>query len=101
MNESLFELLSHIYRQSLAQQINVTFSRQCSNVLIFGITRLRQSRERIMSRLYMSPVSPVFYTEVTVNIGLITNSVTLIHKITVNRNRHARGPVQTSVLLHI
>ena len=29
----------------------------CSNVLLFGITRLRLSREWILKRLYMSPDS--------------------------------------------
>ena len=33
--------------------INVDFSRQCSNVLLFGITRLRLSLELIKNRLYM------------------------------------------------
>ena len=33
--------------------INVTFSRQCSNVLLFGISRLRLSRERNENRLYI------------------------------------------------
>ena len=33
--------------------INITFSRQCSNVLLFGITRLRLSRERIKNCLYI------------------------------------------------
>ena len=37
---------------------------------------------------FMSPVYPVFHTEVTVNI-------------TENRTRHARGPVQTSILLNL
>ena len=36
--------------------------------LLIGVIRLRLPRERIENRLYMSPVSPVFHTEVTVNL---------------------------------
>ena len=34
--------------------INITFSRQCFNVLLFGITRLRLSREPIKNCLYIN-----------------------------------------------
>ena len=33
---------------------HVTFSRQCSNILSFGITRLTLPRERIGNRLYIT-----------------------------------------------
>ena len=33
-------------------EINLIFSRQWSNALLFGITRLRLSREQIKNRLY-------------------------------------------------
>ena len=33
--------------------MNITFRRQCTNILLFGITRLRLSREQIKNRLYM------------------------------------------------
>ena len=36
--------------------------------LLIGVIRLRLPRERIENRLYMSPVSPVFHTEVRVNL---------------------------------
>ena len=34
-------------------QINITYTHQCSNVLSYGITRLRLLRERIKNHLYI------------------------------------------------
>ena len=52
-----------VYRHSLVKtlhkiqvsyfSINVTYTRQCSNALSFGITRLRLLREQIENRLYI------------------------------------------------
>ena len=41
--------------------INNTYSRQCSFVLLFGITRLRLSREQIKNRLYVCLVGIVLH----------------------------------------
>ena len=35
--------------------INIPLGCQCSNVLLFGITRLRLSRARVENRLYIHP----------------------------------------------
>ena len=54
----------------------------------------------------MSPVSPLFHTVVTVNIGPLIwrfpdRGLYLIQKLTANGSSHASGPVHTSHPLHV
>ena len=60
--------LCNVISWECTYETNITYTRHCSKVLLFGITRLKLSRERIQNHLYVNdtclgdgllPVKPI------------------------------------------